>query len=283
MLEVDADQDRGETKPESPQASGPEKKRPVHELELYPPDEFPTPRLRESAAVARPPRIVGFGGRAGAVPGTLSKLDEYVLELTGRERPKVLYLPTPAADSDALIVSFYERFSGVAEPSHLKLFGAPEAASWRPRLLEQDAVCVSGGNTANALAVWRTHGMDVALREAWESGIVLFGGSAGMICWFECSVTDSYGPSLAPLRDGLGFLAGSACPHYDGEERRRPVYQQLIAAGFPAGYAVDEFAGLHFEGTVLREAVAEIEGRSAYRVELVGGAVRETQVETRLL
>jgi peptidase E len=150
-------------------------------------------------------------------------------------------------------------------------------------LLEQDAVCVSGGNTANALAVWRTHGMDAALREAWESGIVLFGGSAGMICWFECSVTDSYGPSLAPLRDGLGILAGSACPHYDGEERRRPVYQQLIATGFPAGYAVDEFAGLHFEGTVLREAVAEIEGRSAYRVELVGGEVRETQLETRLL
>jgi dipeptidase E len=206
-----------------------------------------------------------------------------VLGLTGRDRPKVLYLSTPAADADALIVTFYERFTGLAEPSHLKLFGAPDAASWRPRLLQQDAICVSGGNTANALAVWRTHGMDVALREAWEGGIVLFGGSAGMICWFECSVTDSFGPALAGLHDGLGFLPGSACPHYDGEERRRPVYRQLVASGFPAGFAVDEFAGLHFEGTTLKEAVTEVEGHDAYRVELVDGRVRETRIQARLL
>jgi dipeptidase E len=233
--------------------------------------------------VARPPRIVGFGGRSVAAPGAPSKLDDYVLGLTGRDRPKVLHLPTPAADADALIVTFYERFTGRAEPSHLKLFGAPDAASWRPRLLQQDAICVSGGNTANALAVWRTHGMDVALREAWEGGIVLFGGSAGMICWFECSVTDSFGPALAGLHDGLGFLPGSACPHYDGEERRRPVYQQLVASGFPAGFAVDEFAGLHFEGTAMKEAVTEVEGHNAYRVELVDGQVRETSIRARFL
>lgn len=233
--------------------------------------------------MARPPRIVGFGGRSVAAPGAPSKLDDYVLGLTSRDRPKVLYLPTPAADADALIVGFYERFTGRTEPSHLKLFGAPDAASWRPRLLRQDAICVSGGNTANALAVWRTHGMDVALREAWEGGIVLFGGSAGMICWFECSVTDSFGPALAGLHDGLGFLPGSACPHYDGEERRRPVFQQLVASGFPAGFAVDEFAGLHFEGTAMKEAVTEVEGHNAYRVELVDGHVRETSIRARFL
>jgi dipeptidase E len=206
-----------------------------------------------------------------------------VLGLTGRDRPKVLYLPTPAADADALIVSFYERFGSSSEPSHLKLFGTPDADLWRPRLLQQDAICVSGGNTANALAVWRTHGMDVALREAWESGIVLFGASAGMICWFECSVTDSFGPALAGLNDGLGFLPGSACPHYNGEERRRPVYQQLVANGFPGGLAVDEFAGAHFEGTSQMEVVTEVEGHDAYRVELVDGQVRETRIPGRLL
>jgi peptidase E len=233
--------------------------------------------------VARAARIVGFGGRGAALVGRPSKLDEYVLELTGKDRPRVLYLPTAAADADAFIVGFYERFNGRAEPSHLKLFGAPEAAAWRPLLLSQDVICVSGGNTANALAVWRTHGMDAALREAWESGIVLFGGSAGMICWFECSVTDSFGPALGPLRDGLGFLPGSACPHYDGEERRRPVYHDLVATGFPAGYAADDFVGLHFEGTTLKEAVAELEGHDAYRVELVGGEVRETRIPARVL
>jgi len=171
--------------------------------------------------MARTPQIVGFGGRRPVSAGSLSKLDDYVLELSAADRPRVLYLPTPSGDADTLIVTFYERFAGHAEPSHLKLFGAPDPAAWRHRLLQQDVICVSGGNTANALAVWRTHGMDVALREAWESGIVLCGGSAGMICWFECSVTDSFGSGLSPLRDGLGFLPGSACPHYDGEERRR--------------------------------------------------------------
>jgi peptidase E len=233
--------------------------------------------------MARTRRIVGFGGRSLVAPGGLSKLDGYVLELCGADRPQVLYLPTPAGDADALIVGFYERFAARAEASHLKLFGTPDAASWRPHLLQQDVICVSGGNTANALAIWRAHGMEVALREAWENGIVLCGGSAGMICWFECSVTDSFGAGLAALRDGLGFLPGSACPHYDAEERRRPVYQQLVATGFPGGYAVDDFAAVHFEGTALLEVVTEVEGHDAYRVELVGGEMRETRIPGRLL
>lgn len=233
--------------------------------------------------MARVPRIVGFGGRSSVAAGTFSRLDAYVLELSGADRPKVLYLPTPSGDADASIVMFYERFTARAEPSHMKLFGAPDAASWRPRLLQQDVICVSGGNTANALSIWRAHGMDVALREAWESGIVLCGGSAGMICWFECSVTDSFGPGLAALRDGLGFLPGSACPHYDTEERRRPVYQQLVAAGFPGGFAVDDLAAIQFEGTALKEVVTEAEGHDAYRVELVGDVVRETRMPGRLL
>jgi peptidase E len=233
--------------------------------------------------VTPPPRIVGFGGGNRASIRGASRLEEYVLELTGRDRPRVLYLPTAAADADALIVGFYERFSACAEADHLKLFGAPDAAEWRPRLLQQDVIYVAGGNTVNALAIWRAHGMDVALREAWESGCVLCGGSAGMICWFECSVTDSFGPALAGLRDGLGFLPGSACPHYDSEEARRPIYRGLVASGFPAGFAADDFVGLHFEGTALKEAVTEKEGRSGYRVELVGGEVRETPIPTRHL
>jgi dipeptidase E len=237
----------------------------------------------ENPAVSRPRRIVGFGGGNRSSVGAPSKLDEYVLELTSRDHPRVLYLPTASADSDSLIVGFYERFSGRSQATHLKLFGAPDAADWRPRLLQQDVIYVTGGNTVNALAIWRAHGVDVALREAWENGIVLCGGSAGMICWFECSVTDSFGPALAPLRDGLGFLPGSACPHYDSEERRRPIYRQLVASGFPSGFAADDFVGLHFEGTALKEAVTEVEGRCGYRVELVGGEVHETPIPARFL
>jgi peptidase E len=116
------------------------------------------------------------------------------------------------------------------------------------------------------LAVWRVHGFDRILREAWERGILLTGWSAGMICWFEAGVTDSFGPQLEGLRDGLGFLPGSACPHYDGEERRRPVYMQLVQDGFPAGIALDDLAGAHYAGTELREVLASNETAGGYAV-----------------
>ena len=80
-------------------------------------------------------------------------------------------------------------------------------------------------------------------------------------------MTDSFGPELVPMHDLLGFLAGSACPHYDGEERRRPVYRKLVDEGFPPGYAADDDAVLHFVGTQLRGVISLREGARAYRVE----------------
>lgn len=223
---------------------------------------------------------MAIGGRPRTAAG-LTPLDRFVLESSGASRPRVLFLPTASADDDSLVVAFYEKFAAACDASHLKLFGAPDPSEWRPRLLGQDVVYVSGGNTVNALAVWRAHGVDVALREAWERGTVLCGSSAGMICWFECSVTDSFGPRLTGLRDGLGFLAGSACPHYDSEPMRRPVYTELVAGGFPGGYAAEDGVALCFEGTVLKEVVTEVAGRRAYRVELVDGAVREDALPAR--
>src|SRR5207244_1520834 len=145
--------------------------------------------------------------------------------------------------------------------------------------LAQDILYVGGGNTANMLAVWRVHGFDAVLREAWERGVVLCGWSAGMICWFEAGVTDSFGPHLEGLEDGLGLLPGSACPHYDGEERRRPVYTSLVAGGFPPGYAADDHVALYFRGTELEEVVSARRGATGYRVEADG----ERPLEARVL
>ena len=153
-------------------------------------------------------------------------------------------------------------------------------ADLRELALGQDAIYVTGGNTANALAIWRVHGFDAILREAWEAGVVLAGWSAGMICWFEAGVTDSFGPQLEGMRDGLGFLPGSACPHYDGEGERRPVYTRLVAReGFPAGLAADDCVALRFEGTELAEVVTSRAGSRAYRVSAEG----EEPLEPRLL
>ena len=163
-----------------------------------------------------------------------SRFDDLVLDLA--KGPRVLFVPTPATWPESTIVSFYESFARRAEPSHLTFSPWPPDGL-RELVLAQDVVYVSGGNTANALAIWRVHGFDLILREAWERGVLLCGWSAGMICWFEAGVTDSFGPQLSGMRDGLGFLPGSACPHYDGEGRRRPVYTELVRDGFPPGIA----------------------------------------------
>jgi peptidase E len=218
------------------------------------------------------PRIVAFGGWAE------EPLWTYVLGLSGRQRPRLLFVPTASADDPRYVVDVYERFRGRADVSHVAFFPWP-LDDLRRRTLEQDVIVVSGGNTANMLAIWRVHGFDRILREAWESGIVLCGGSAGAICWFEACVTDSFGPQLEGMRDGLGFLPGSACPHYDGEELRRPRYTELVRDGFPPGIAIDDLAGVRFDGTTLREAVTTREGAGAYRVSPDG----EEPLETRLL
>jgi dipeptidase E len=214
--------------------------------------------------VATGRHIVGLGG-GGDTREQSDRLYDYVLGLTGKPRPRLLTVPTAMAESDAVVAMHYEYFALRADVSVLRTFPWPPP-DIRARVLEQDAICVSGGNTANMLAIWRVHGIDELLREAWEAGVVLFGASAGMICWFEACITDSFGPQLEGLRDGLGFLAGSACPHYDGEEQRRPRYRALVDGGFPPGIAADDGVGLHYEGTELAEIVTCRPGAAAYRV-----------------
>jgi dipeptidase E len=217
-----------------------------------------------SVSVSDTRAIVAMGGLSW-VDEERRKLEDYVLALAGGARPRVLFVPTAVADDAEATLRVYEQLGDRAQVSHLSFFPWPPAGL-RELVLAQDVIYVSGGNTANALAIWRAHGFDAILREAWEAGIVLTGWSAGMICWFEAGVTDSFSPELDGMRDGLGFLAGSACPHYDGEERRRPVYTSLVADGFPPGLAADDCVALRFEGTELAEVVTARPGSRAYRV-----------------
>jgi dipeptidase E len=222
--------------------------------------------------------IVAMGGISWEDDERLP-LEDYWLGLTGAERPRVLVVPTAVAEKAELTLAIYEQLAGRAVVSQLSLFPWPPA-ELRELALAQDAIYISGGNTANALAIWRVHGFDAILREAWQAGVVLAGWSAGMICWFEAGVTDSFGPQLAGMRDGLGFLPGSACPHYDGEGERRPVYTRLVAEeGFPPGLAADDLVALRFDGTELAEVVSSREGARAYRVTATG----EEPIEPRVL
>ncbi len=214
-------------------------------------------------------------------------LDDHVLALardaSGRDRPRVCFLPTASGDADSYVAKFYAAFARRSEASHLALF-MRTIADLEGFLFEQDVIYVGGGNTANMLGIWRTHGVDRILRMAWERGTVLTGLSAGSLCWFEGGTTDSFG-GLAPLRDGLGLVPGSHSPHYDGEAERRPTYHRLIAEGaLPDGFAADDGAALVFHGTDLAEVVASRSAARGYRVAREpDGSVLETALETRYL
>jgi peptidase E len=226
--------------------------------------------------------IVAIGG-GGFLGDGSAALDDYLLRLTGKPRPRVCFIPTAAGDCDAALVSFYRAFhADRCWATDLTLFRRT-VDDIRAFLLDQDFIYVGGGNTASMLAVWRAHGVGEILREAWAAGIVVGGVSAGGICWFEGGVTDSFGSRLAALRDGLGILPGTFCPHYDSEPNRRPTYHRLVAEGLPGGYAADDGVGLHFVGTDLASIVSSRLDARAYRIERRGDAVVETPLEPTYL
>ena len=222
--------------------------------------------------------VVAMGGGGFLTGDPASPLDDLLLALAPRRRPRVVFLPTAAGDSDRAVAAFFDAFARRdCEPECVRLFGIPDSPA--ERVAAADVVVVSGGNTANLLALWRLHGIDTALRQAWDGGTTLGGVSAGANCWFEASVTDSFSVELDGLQDGLGFLAGSYCPHFDGEERRRPVYRRLVAGGFPAGIACDDGAAAVFQGTELVEVVSESPTARGYNVSVDG----EEPIATRPL
>ncbi len=234
-------------------------------------------------------QIVAMGGGGFLMEPDNPLLDDFVLSLAPRTPARVCFLPTAAGDASGHVARFYRAFSGRCTPSDITLFD-----SWvlprRPAhtrdlesfVSEQDIFYVGGGNTLHLLALWRAHGLDRLLRQAWMSGAILSGVSAGMICWFQASLTDSFG-GVAPLEDGLGLLEGSACPHYDGEKERRPAYHRALAGGMPAGYAADDGAALHFRGRELAGAVSSRRSALAYRVALRDGQIVEEPLATRFL
>ncbi|MFI7442271.1 Type 1 glutamine amidotransferase-like domain-containing protein [Nonomuraea indica] len=215
-----------------------------------------------------------------------SPLLRYALDLTGQDRPKLGLLATATGDDSDWLLKMYGAFAGWdVEVSHLTVFPMPNVADPRAWLLEQDVVYVSGGSVANLMALWRLHGLDEALEEAWRSGVVLSGQSAGALCWHVGGNTDSFGPELRVWADGMALLPYSCGVHYDSDPQRRPLLQQSVAGGeLPGGYAADEGVALHYVGTEFIQAVTITPGSAAYRLEHDGtGGVKEFRIEPRLL
>lgn len=215
-----------------------------------------------------------------------SGLLRYAIDLTGQDRPKLGLVATATGDDAPWLLKMYGAFrSWDVEVSHLSVFPMPNIDDPREWILDQDVIYVSGGSVANLAALWRLHGLDEAFEEAWRSGVVLSGQSAGALCWHVGGNTDSFGPELRVWAEGLAFLPFSCGVHYNSEPQRRPLLQESIASGeLPEGYAADEGVALHYVGTEFIQAVTVDPAGYAYRLERDGeGRVKEFRVEPRLL
>jgi peptidase E len=234
----------------------------------------------------RVPQIVAFGGGGFSMEPGNTLMDDHVLSLTGKSRPKVCFIPTASGDADHYVVRFYRRFATVADVSHVSLFrrdtgsGAVEG-DLEAHLTQQDLIYVGGGSVLSLLGAWRAHRLDTILERAWLGGTVLCGLSAGSLCWFQDAVTAFHGPP-EQLR-GLGLLPYSNCVHYDAEPERRREFKQFIGAGMTPGFGVDDGAALHFRGTELFDVVSSKPRAGAQHVELVDGRVVETPLSPRYL
>lgn len=213
-------------------------------------------------------------------------LVHHAVELAGvLGRPRICHLGTAGGDQAAFRGELDEaaRLAGF-DLSHLRLFTMPNVDDIEGHLLDHDVVWVGGGSVANLLAVWRVHGLDAIFRRVWEAGVVLAGVSAGSICWYVGGTTDSFGPGLRPVTDGLGLLPYGNGVHYDSEVGRRPLVHRLVADGtLPTTHCTDDGVGLVYRGEQITEAVADRPGKGAYVVRAVGGAAIEEHIEPRLL
>lgn len=232
------------------------------------------------------PTILATSGGIG--PGTRTRftftaLTDFSVELAGvnGRAPRMCLLATAMGDDKAVLHYLTEAAQSRGfVASHVSLFPMPNIDDIAAHLLEQDVVWVFGGSVAGLLAMWRLHGVDGALRDAWQAGVVLTGVSAGSICWHSGGTTDSFGPQLRPVTNGLGFLPSANGVHYDSEAERRPLLHSLVRDGvLPAAYATDDGAGLLYRGTYFVEAVAETGSAGAYFIDSRDGVAVETTLD----
>lgn len=245
---------------------------------------------RESAPYPVPmdgriPTIFAMGGGGFTMEPENPALDEFILSLPAVQVPKILLLPTASGDAGSQEGQFRATFGDrPCEPSVLSLFRLGEGGpiDLRETILGQDIVYVGGGSMRNLLAIWSVHEMDDILREAWASGVVLAGLSAGAMCWFAGGVTKSSGEP--EVTKGLGLLPGSFSVHADGDPGRLPVYERAVAERrLPAGWAADDGVGLLFKGRDLVRVVSSRPKTRAVWIEQTPSGLRRDVREPELL
>ena len=236
--------------------------------------------ISEKVNVTR--KILAMGGGGFSMePGNLL-LDNFFFSLALKKKPEVCFLGTASGDSQGYVDRFYDYMKDhEVTASHLSLF-KPPTSSLRDYVLSKDVLYVGGGNTRNLMVLWKEWGLDKIIVEAYCSGVVLGGLSAGGLCWFEEGVTDSIPGTLSKL-SCMNLIQGSFCPHYDGEEDRRPAFYKLILDGMKPGFACDDSAAIYFENEKFVKAVSSISTANAYKVKVDNGQIFEEKILTHFL
>lgn len=228
---------------------------------------------------------IGGGGfsKFGEYSPENSLIEEYVLKQTGKSNPSILFIPTASGEAPKYIIDFYRFFGNLdCKPSHLSLFELP-TSDLESFILDKNVIYVGGGNTKSMLALWKEWKLDIYLKKALDSGVVLAGISAGANCWFEDCVTDSIPGDLTALKC-LGFIPGSCCPHYDGEKKRRPTYHQLIQnKKISNGIAIDDNVAVHYINHQLEKVVKCKDFGAAYKVYNENNLIKEKRIEATFL
>jgi peptidase E len=233
-----------------------------------------------------PPTIFACGG-GGFFPQpweTTSLMPEYLLKLAAAKNPKICWLGPASGESASNFETFarsWERYP--VQVRHFNIY-QPETLDFADYLMGMDIIFVGGGSTKNLIALWREWEFDKALRTAWQNGVVMSGSSAGLICWFQSGLTDSFPAVLAPVK-ATGFLPGSVNPHYNVRPDRKSQYRKFIADGSldSPGLALENDVGALYRGTQLAELVSSRKGAAAFKLTRTAGGYEESALPVRYL
>lgn len=210
-------------------------------------------------------QIIVSGGGGFMRRDSQHALERYIIAQAQKENPRICFLPQASNEDVGYVLKFTETFHRLgARPEWVSLFGRVEDA-WKQKLRDADIIYVGGGNTKSMIALWKAWGVDELLREAYHKGTVMAGVSAGMICWFEQGITDSVWP--LGVVEGLGFLKGSCCPHFDSEAERQDAYMSRVKSGeVVPGIALEDDAAAHYVDGELHAIVTIKPHKKAFKV-----------------
>ena len=199
-------------------------------------------------------QIIAIGGGGFGREIKDLKIEKYIIEQCSKKTPSICFIPTATGDDIGYIKNFYKAFDSLnCKTSHIDFF--KRTINLKEHILKQDIIFVGGGNTKSMLAVWREWGLDKILSDAYNTGIIMSGVSAGAICWFENGITDSWKEhqSILPC---LSFVKGNCCPHYDEEPERIPFVSKILKNDdIDNCLAIEGFCALHLVDDLPKNAI----------------------------